>query len=389
MALTMYSKYTSFLKQPFVGEGLRPSPTYGHLFCRVVPLISLLYLLSIAIAAQAQTDASPIIDAQNVEQLAPVEAVDFAAMPPEAGDVLNGRMLISDDSRHIAVVNTIGQIVIMDGAGNLLDMTDAVLTNDGFPATFIDGAFDPTGHVFAALHTAGSGYYVTLHGALDITQTRLIKSQDRPTAIWLDEQAIWLEVMPNDPNNDPYMVSLALDVPLGDAELVILPFAPAQGDTAIARIGRLPPPFAVTATENGMVSRWDLSAARLTAMVQVDSVPIYGAMTPDSRYLAWRDPASTALHLLDFETGDDRVVVPLNGTYIPFILLTVKADVIIGVDVNDEPMVVAWDTGSGERHDLGLYRQCGRPPDMVRLSGDGQALVIGCDQGLEIWRVKD
>jgi hypothetical protein len=343
----------------------------------------------VGIALQAQTDNAPVIDATNIAHLAPVVTVDFAALPPLAGEVLNGRVFVSNDGRRLAVMNRGGQALIMNAEGELQDVTDAILTADGIPATFIDGSFNPSGEVFVTLHTAGSGYYVTLHEPLDATQTQLIESEDRPAGIWVDEQAVWLEAIPNDPNRESYIIRIATDVPLADAELVTLPFAPAQDEAAVARIGRLPPPFAVTSTENGVVSRWDLSAGTLTSTAQVDDVPIYGALTPDGRYLAWRDPASTTLHLLDFETGEDREVAPLNGTYVPFLLLSMQGDVIIGVDVNDEPMIAAWDTQTGELYDLGLYRQCERPPDMVILSVDGRSLVVGCDQGLEIWRVGD
>lgn len=336
---------------------------------------------------QAQPDEVPVIDAGNIDQLAPVVTVDFDALAPEAGQIINGRVFVSADGRQMAVVNRSGQVVILDDTGRLLDITEVILTGDGFPAVFIDGSFSPAGHVFAALHTAGSGNFVTLHHIEGGTQTRFFESEDRPTAIWLDESAAWLEVVPDAPGDDPYILRIPADVPLAEAEPVRLRFAPAQDESAVARIGRLPLPFTVTADKDGLVSRWDLSEGLLTATALVDNVPIYGAMTPDARYLVWRDPASTALHLLDFDTGDDQVVVPLDGMYIPFILLTVKADVIIGVDVNDEPIVMAWVTGSGQQHPLGLYRQCGRPPDMVVLSRDGGTLVIGCDRGLEIWRV--
>jgi hypothetical protein len=57
------------------------------------------------------------------------------------------------------------------------------------------------------------------------------------------------------------------------------------------------------------------------------------------------------------------------------------------VDVDDEPVVVAWDVATGQQYHLGTYRQCNRPPDMARLSEDGTTLVIACDTGLDIWRV--
>jgi hypothetical protein len=129
---------------------------------------------------------------------------------------------------------------------------------------------------------------------------------------------------------------------------------------------------------------------------ELDSLPGMGAINmfgvaddpPTTSHFAWRDGASSELHLLDFQTGEDQVVASLGGTYIPFLLLTVGADVIIGVNVGDQPNVVAWDVGTGEHLDLGEYRSCNRQPDMVRLSRDGSTLVIGCDTGLDIWRIE-
>src|SRR5690606_23293715 len=103
------------------------------------------------------------------------------------------------------------------------------------------------------------------------------------------------------------------------------------------------------------------------AAAQVDEIPIYGYAAGAGDNLLWRDPASADLHVLDFASGEDRAVVELAGAYIPFIFLSPQADVILGVDVNDEPVVVAWDVETATYHSLGLYRQCQRPPDMVRL----------------------
>ena len=112
-----------------------------------------------------------------------------------------------------------------------------------------------------------------------------------------------------------------------------------------------------------------------------------GQLTLDGRYFAWRDGESKALHLLDFETGKDRVIALLGGVYIPFLLLNFSASVIIGVNVDLKPIVIAWDTKTGEQLTLGEYRSCSRQPDMVRLSSDNTTVVIGCDKGFDIWRI--
>ena len=70
-----------------------------------------------------------------------------------------------------------------------------------------------------------------------------------------------------------------------------------------------------------------------------------------------------------------------------YLLLNSSASVIIGINVDLKPVVVAWNVVTGERIELGEYRSCDRQPDMVRLSVDDTTLVIGCDTGMDIWRV--
>ncbi len=335
-----------------------------------------------------QQDEHPVIAADTIGSLAPVTIIDFAMLPPEAGEIVNGRVYISRDGRRLAVINRDSQVVILDDAGTLVDVTDVILTDDDFPATFIDGTFDQTGERFAALHSASDAYYVTIRTVQASTRRVVVRSEDKAVGIWMDGETVLLEVVPSEPDQDPYVVRIATaDGELVQSDLDIRPFAPAGESDSIVRIGRLPLPLAVTATDNGRVFRWNLATGLMTGAAQVDSVPIYGATTPDGRYLVWRDPTSEALHLVDFETQQDRVIVELGGVYIPFILLSHQADVVIGVHVNDEPAVNAWDIASGQSYALGLYRQCQRPPDLVSLSNNGTTLVIGCDAGLEIWRV--
>jgi hypothetical protein len=197
------------------------------------------------------------------------------------------------------------------------------------------------------------------------------------TGVWIDDEETWVigEV--------GFLTRVSAD---GTLEAFQLP-SPQTDPDALIRIGRLPAPLAISVTREGLVRRWDLSTGEVTAEVPMDTLPLYGHATPDGERLVWRDPPSTALNILNFETGENRMIIPLNGMYVPFIFLTASADVIIGVDPDEEPVVVAWVAERGERIDLGQYRACGRPPDMARLSEDGSTLVIGCDAGLDIWRV--
>jgi WD40 repeat protein len=157
-----------------------------------------------------------------------------------------------------------------------------------------------------------------------------------------------------------------------------------------ARIGRVPHPLAVTVSEDGLVSLWDLETGDITAEGKADDIAVFGAINASGTHLVWRDPNSTRLNLLDFATSENQVIAPLEGGYIAHLQLTHQADVIFGIDpLAANGAIWAWITATGERLDLGTYRQCEREqPDLGRLSADGTTLVIGCDTGIDIWRIK-
>ena len=104
-------------------------------------------------------------------------------------------------------------------------------------------------------------------------------------------------------------------------------------------------------------------------------------------HFAFSDPASDRLNLLNLATAENRVVAKLDGAYSQYLILTSDGSAIILVNLDFDPVIVAWDVATGRRYDLGPYRNCGRIPDKVTLSVDGAALIIGCDKGLDIWRI--
>ena len=159
---------------------------------------------------------------------------------------------------------------------------------------------------------------------------------------------------------------------------------------AAARVGRVPPPLALTMDFEGHLYRWDMVDNTLTATVSVGELAMFGAINQAGTHYVWLNEDYNALHLVDFEALTDREVASLgDGFYISHLKLTQGSDVIIGVDPKDASGTVsAWLVETGERIDLGPYRQCNRvQPDLVKLSADGTTLVIGCDTGLDIWRV--
>lgn len=166
---------------------------------------------------------------------------------------------------------------------------------------------------------------------------------------------------------------------------------PTQDASAPAvRVGRVPFPYVIVSSlRDGSLTVYEYSNKDRAFAVDryaLDGGPaVAGAL--NGNQFAWIDPRSERLNLLDLASGENRVVVDLGGQYAQFMLLTHDASAIIMVNVDFTPHVYAWDTFSGQRFDLGPYRECQRIPDMVRLSEDGASLIIGCDSGLDIWRI--
>jgi hypothetical protein len=348
-----------------------------------------------------------VIDAGNIGRLESMSRVEFEAFVDQAGIIENGWFVMSDypvkQGVLFALTNRNSEVVIWNEQSNAVSRYH-VTGADGLPSSVIDMRFIENSSDFISLHSDGSRNYIAYLSTGDVEVIDELPLQEAiPQMVWGYIDAAfppasyytYVEMLAE----QPYTLSFSIG-PIGhitridrgspDGPPIVgkIP-SPHADPEAIIRIGRIAPPLAITVTEDGRVKRWHMETGEITAEVQVENaLPIYGQINAGGdRYLVWRDPMSQALHLLDFETGEDRVVVALNGTYIPFIFLTTGADVIIGVDVDDEPVVVAWDVATGQQYHLGTYRQCNRPPDMARLSEDGTTLVIACDTGLDIWRV--
>jgi hypothetical protein len=210
-----------------------------------------------------------------------------------------------------------------------------------------------------------------------------------PLRVWFDssdDAVLWMET--TTPLGDAFEV-IAVSLTGTEAQIMTrLASAPEMDTEAFVRIGRIPAPLAITATQAGLVRLWDLETGAVTAEAQLEVAPVFGRVNETTgRQLAWRDPQSETLQVLDFETGENRLVATLDGAYIQALMLTPAADVVLAVHIGDAAVVAAWTVDDGARIDLGAYRICTRVPDMVQLSLDGTTLVIGCDTGLEVWRV--
>jgi WD40 repeat protein len=355
----------------------------------------MLYIIVLILALV--TPQTPVITVSNVDDLRPVAAVDFESLPPEIV-IQTGWFNLSTDGQRAAGVRADGGLMIWSLPDGALIDTFTVAADDGTPATVLDARFDASGERVATIHTAdGQTYQVAVHringgttvfdypGGLGV-----------PVRVWLDSDApevVWIEAGPDyfDPEQNRHLV-VRLTIPGSDAEPaepVVIDAAPEADSESFVRIGRIPAPLAITSTADGVVRLWDLQTGVKTAEVVLDAVPVFGRVNETTgQQLTWRDQTSQALHLLDFATGENRLIAEIGGEYIQALMLTPAADVVLAVHIGDVPNVAAWDASSGAFRELGLYREdCSRVPDMVQLSADGTTLVIGCDTGLEVWQV--
>jgi hypothetical protein len=327
-----------------------------------------------------QGEDAAVITAANIHRLKSVQQIDFTDLTTDAGEIINGWFALSPDARHLALVNRDHEVILLRDDGTLVARYP-VEDKDGQPTTMVDMAFDPLGTMLASVHLAAGQYVVATYRlpTEELTITT-VNRPDFPLRIWAENNAIWLETEPADYTMTRYVTQF------GSEETI--PSGPENDMDAYLRVGRIDAPYAITVTQSLRLQRWDLPTGAVTAQADIAALPGVGALSEDGRFFAWRDNESTGLYVLDIEQNLDRQVTDLEGAYLPFMTLTPDADVIVAVNPNNEPLVLAWRTATGDRVDLGAYRSCLRPPDYVRLSTDGTTLVIGCDQGLDLWRVR-
>ena len=358
---------------------------------KLIVLLLSLFSMVVVVAAQADVEG---VSAENIKRLQSVQQVNFVDEVAAAGVVENGWFAVNQQGKYIATMNRAGDIVVWDDGGNVVDRY-GITGGDNLQSTVQDIAFRADSPEVVSVHMDGTSYFVAYRNY----ETKALEyfhfpTADVPLRIW-DTGNTWLEVSPADYMRTRFVRellpassdTLRTNAELTPSEYRELDSGPENDADAFFRIGRMRLPYAITATQDFFVKLWNLETGEVKATAQLDGMPGVGQITPDGRYFAWRDSESKAINLLDFETGNNKIVAPLNGSYIPYLLLNSSASVIIGVNVGLNPVVVAWDTSTGERTDLGEYRSCNRQPDMVRLSVDDSTLVIGCDTGLDIWRV--
>ena len=341
--------------------------------------IAMLILLSMPFLAQDETPIapnSPIITAENITQLQSVAQIDFVSLSAEAGQFVTGRFALSDDGAWIAVMNDENEIILLNDDGEIQGMHTVA------DADVIDMAFDVSDEHILSLHYSDEMMTIVINSVNYSEQAHYEFDIDGfPQSLWSDDDGnIWVEIV----GQDIEIVQLNLD----DETFETIPYAPALDSNAVVRIGRIPPPFVVTSSQEGLVKLWNLQLGEVVMETQVAEGPaVFGQINTDATHLAWRDQESESLYLLNFESGENQQIAALNGEYVQYFFLTPEADIILAVHLEDRPDVVAWNVETGEHYELGEHRVCTRVPDMIRLSMDGTTLVIGCDAGLDIWHI--
>ena len=345
-------------------------------------------------AQQDDDNTSSVIDAENIRQLQSIITLDFSdisdGVVPASGLFVasrNGSKIVSfgnfegdpplsqailwgyaEDESSSPIINTIDDSSLV-----------RILSDDG-----------------RCLYAGYRGYYHIW--MLDLTSSvpnsihiaELESPDDMVVGLWLgnddpENEGCNLNVYAEIINTNGESFVIAPDLSVLHDQLFSLP----ESDDAVARVGRVPEPLALTVGFDGTLYRWEMESHTVTASIALDELAMFGAINVDGSYYVWLQSDYAGLHLVDFETEEDRVVATFDSAYISHIKLTQNADVVIGVDPRDHPGTInAWLVETGERIDLGSYRQCDRvQPDLVQLSHDGTTLIIGCDLGIDVWRI--
>ncbi len=373
----------------------------------------ILFVFILTGGAIAQEDIDyPIITSENILQLESVHQLSFetdlfTSTQDQSGEnsqltanIQIGWFVFSSHLRRFLLIDNMNNLYPVFDTGETvfsldeMNIIDAVSFGDGFFA------------ILSALPTGFSVRYDNLQLQDGTSYIVNVTSSMMPSALWItcsetgleDEIDCYASVEAFQDDETVILTMQSLNVAIGSSfsidtseiELEQRPYLPASDADAVVRIGRIPLPYVVTSSLDGIVKLWNLDTDDIIYEVNngTGEPSVFGNINADATHLVWRDNANQTLYLLNFETGENREIAPLNGDYAQWYFLTNDASAIIAVNLGGEPNVVVWDTATGERTDLGNYRDCERPqPDMVRLTEDGTTLIIGCDTGLDIWRV--
>jgi len=340
---------------------------------RLCPLLAIALSWLCILSARAQD----VIGAQNIQQLRPAQRIDFAALP---GEFELGWFAATDDASQFLIVDKSRQLHLLGAQGDI-EPWQVVQPPGDLHSTVVDARFH-AGEPMVLTWQAAGAY---------LNSTRLPRGIE-PVALHSFEGQAVLEVRGQQGQQyfqavEPgraggWRMSLRAD----------LPALPGAG--AAVRIGRIALPWLLLSSLQDSRLHVSYYGAGLLEPAMWDwhlpgGPAVAGAMNaPAGSHFAWVDASGERLNLLDIQTGNNKIVAALEGAYAQYMLLSADASSILAVHVDAQPVVVAWDSASGQRHLLGSYRSCRRIPDRIALSADGAALIIGCDSGLDIWRIE-
>lgn len=339
--------------------------------------------------AQSDEDASSI-SAENIEQLQSVKTYDFSDLPAGVFPA-SGLFAVNYDGEKLVTFGRYSDtpplsLAVLWGYG------DAPIIN-----RIDDGSISRVlSYDGRCLYAGYREYFAVWELQPDADDARLVHRSptfvgDAVNNIWVDQDAgqildpcsrlVYAEFIAAD--GSMYVVDY-------DGEVIQDRLFPREDDDDIfARVGRIDPPLALTVTNMGVIWRWNMLTNTVEATVDSGGVATYGAMNVSGTRYVWLGQDYDGLYLVDWEMGTNRLMADLDGAYISHLDIVADGSVVLGTDPQDQPGTVsAWIVDSGERIDLGPYRQCERTqPDQVELSRNGTALIIGCDQGIDVWRV--
>jgi hypothetical protein len=339
---------------------------------------TLLFLCFLLIFAPtfAETDAPIPISADNIRDFRSVIQADFEPYP----DIVSGWFVVSPDGQRVAVREGLDRMAVFE-EGIYIGTIRVTNPNLEFP-NIIDATFIADGAIIAIIDERGLVTFRDIDVGTPASMNFALTDDIMPQALWVKSGQAWIEALAIADNTSVvgYMAS--------ETPPTYIPYAPADDPNALVRIGRILPPYVVTSSPEGEVKLWNLETGDILASADIGDMPaVFGQISPNGQFLVWRDPLSQTMSLLNFETGENVPVAQLDGAYFQAFFVSDDGSVIMAVDEDFEPRVVAWIVATGERIDLGEFRACSRVPDMIRMSHDMTTLVIGCDTGLDIWRV--
>ena len=344
------------------------------LILRLRPLIcSLMAVFACLVSAQRYAP----ISASNVAGLQPAARIDFADLP---GELRVGWFEANDSGEEIVLFDSLHQLYAIGEKG--IKRSWSYVSGDDQVFALIDAAYYQD--AIFILHVLDGKTYIN---------ERLLATDYVPAALFVAEETGQAVVEATDQEGRTWFLRIGMnsdEQSLTVLDAALLPTV--EHNKPAIRIGRIEFPMVVMSSlGEGEITVYRYPARftrELGATFALDDGPaVFGAANSSGSHLVWSNPNFSRLNRLNLETGQNQVVTALSGRYVQYQLLTYDASAVVWVNVDFEPVVMAWDLVTGRRHILGNYRDCKRIPDKAALSADGTALIIGCDTGVEIWRV--